>query len=59
MVVVGGIIMKKIFNVIIICMCLFFITGCGKEKEPEKTEFTMGDTISIKNFDITFVCGHV
>lgn len=47
--------MKKIFNLIIICMCLFFITGCGKEKENEKTEFTMGDTISIKGFDVTFV----
>ena len=47
--------MKKVFNLVIICMCLFFITGCGKEKENEKTEFTMGDTISIKGFDVTFV----
>lgn len=47
--------MKRVFNLIIICTCLFFITGCGKEKKPEKTLFSMGDIISIKGFDITFV----
>lgn len=48
--------MKKIFKLGIIIICLFIFTGCNKKtNQKEQKEFYMGDTISIKNFDITFL----
>lgn len=47
--------MKKILNILITLLMMFTLTACGEDQEPEQTEFTMGDTISIKGFDITFV----
>lgn len=48
--------MKKIYKLGIIIICLFVFTGCNKkQEEKEQTEFSIGETISIKNFDITFL----
>ena len=49
--------MKKFYILTIVLVLLITITGCGKTKtkEPEKTEFTLGEKINIKNFEIEFL----
>ena len=49
--------MKKFYILTIVLVLLITITGCGKtkNKEPEKTEFTLGEKIEIKNFEIEFL----
>lgn len=46
--------MKKFYILTIVLVLIITITGCGKtkNKEPEKTEFTLGEKIEIKNFEI-------
>lgn len=48
--------MKKVYSLGILLVICLILVGCGKKPtEPEKTEFTVGDKISIKNFDIEFL----
>lgn len=47
--------MKKIILLILSITSVLLLTGCGEEKTPIQTEFTLGETISIKGFDINFV----
>lgn len=49
--------MKKFYILTIVLVLLITITGCGKtkNKEPEKTEFSLGEKIEIKNFEIEFL----
>ena len=49
--------MKKFYILTIALVLIITITGCGKtkNKEPEKTEFTLGEKIEIKNFEIEFL----
>jgi len=47
--------MKKIFKILTCFILSLVLVGCGEEETPIQTEFAMGETMSIKGFDIDFI----
>ncbi len=48
--------MKKIFNIFILVIMIGILSACGSKKViEEQKDVTIGDTISLEKFDISFV----